>query len=151
MLLLEGDISLYLTPYLKIDDTVYNASNLMTFSCVWEDVFTASQDVGRLTHTEWSWYDRLWSLPLCLCLLLFPQWTSAYVDPHPPWKSRTKIHEMRCQILLSLWHGGGGGGRKKKCDSGRTKKKKKKKSRSGPNCWPLWGVCVTRVHHWWTY
>ncbi len=51
---MEGDISLDLTLHLKIDDTVYNASILMTFSCVWEDVFTASHDVGRLTHTECS-------------------------------------------------------------------------------------------------
>lgn len=72
MLLLDGDISLDLTPYLKIDDTVYNASILMTFSRVWEDVFAASHDGGRLTHTEWGWNDRLWSLPLCLSLLLFP-------------------------------------------------------------------------------
>lgn len=54
VLLLDGDISLDLTPYLKIDDTVYNASILMTFSRVWENVFTASHDGGRLTHTEWG-------------------------------------------------------------------------------------------------
>ena len=81
----------------------------------------------RLTHTEQSWYDRLWSLPLCLCLLLFPQWTSAYVDPHPPWKSRTKIHEMRCQILLSLWHGGEGKKKKKSVTEEEQKKKKEEK------------------------
>lgn len=50
VLLLEGDISLLLTLYLKIDDTVCNASIFMTFSRVWEDVFTVSHDGGRLTH-----------------------------------------------------------------------------------------------------
>lgn len=94
----------------------------------------SSLPLTRLTHTEWSWYDRLWSLPHCLSLLLFPQWTSAYVDPHPPWKSRTKIHEMRCQILLSLWHGG----EKKK---NLWQRKDKKRRRSRPNYWPWWEVC----------
>lgn len=48
---MEDDISLYLTLLLKIDDAVYNTSILMTFSRVWDDVFTASLDGGRLTHT----------------------------------------------------------------------------------------------------
>lgn len=30
-----------------------------------------------------------------------PQWTSVYADPDPPRQSGTKIHEMRCQKLLS--------------------------------------------------
>lgn len=71
----------------------------MTFSRVWEDVFAVSRSVGGLTHTEWRWDDRLWALPLLfLQLFLFPRRTFTYVDPHPPWKSRMKIREMRWQI-----------------------------------------------------
>lgn len=81
--------------------------------------------VGWLTQSGVEMTD----FDLCLSVSPFcysPQWTSAYVDPHPPWKSRTKIHEMRCQMLLSLWHGLGGGVTEKG-----PKKKERKKRRSG--------------------
>lgn len=120
----------------EMDGSAYKAGILMTFSCVWRDVFTASDSVGWLTHTEWSWYDRLWSPPLCLSLLQFPQWTFTYVDPHPPWKIRMKIHEMKCQIPgFSLWH--------RKwivCSGKRTKNEYIKKRRGKPKHWTWWGV-----------
>lgn len=103
----------------------------------------SSLPLTRLTHTEWSWYDRLWSLPHCLSLLLFPQWTSAYVDPHPPWKSRTKIHEMRCQILLSLWHGGE---KKKKFVTEKGQKKKKKQAKLLAMMRSVWVQFTTDGH-----
>lgn len=116
--------------HLKIDYSVCSASILMTFPCHGERLHCLSR--CRLTHTEHSWYVRLWSFPMCLCFLLFPQRTSAYVDPHPPWKSRTNIPEMICQIVGIL----------------SDKVKKKKVERWSQNLDTLVNLMKSLVHFW---
>lgn len=61
------DIRLYLTLFLKVNDIVYNVNILVTFSCIWEDVFSTSHDVGRLTDTvDMTDFDLSHSLsPFC--------------------------------------------------------------------------------------
>lgn len=107
VLLLDGDISHDLTPCLKIDDTVYNAR-------IFDDILRRLG--GRLqclSPRRWRWradshgagrkWQTLISATVSLPFLLFPQWTSAHVDPHPPWKKQNgdPWNEMPSAALLA--------------------------------------------------
>lgn len=118
VLLLEGDTSLLLTLYLKIDGTVCNASIFMTFSRVWEDVFTVSHDGGRLTHRVGLIWQTLISPSLSLPFAV-PPVDLRICRPRSTLEKRNEDpwNEMPNAAFLVTW--------RKKCE--RTKKRKAKK------------------------
>lgn len=159
MLLLDGDISRDLTPCLKIDDTVYNAS-------ISDDILQRLG--GRLqclsprrrrrwranSHRAGQKWQTLISAAVSLPFLLFPQWTSAHVDPHPPWKKQNgdPWNEMPNAALLATRRERGRekknkNNKKYNCDRQRTEKVKERKGETiGRN-----NKCSSSVGSWWAY
>ena len=122
-----SNMSLELTLCLEIDDTVYNACILKTFSCVGEDVFTTV--VGWLTQSRDDMTD--FETPPHFSPFLFPQWTYMHMSTH--------IHPGKAERRSIKWDA-------KYCrpcdmEGEKTDREKTNKRRSRPNHWPWWEAC----------